>query len=89
MNKKFKINYNPFVSIEPVDSKLSDLLQISDIMMGAIGYQKNGYHLLAESKIAKIELAQYIAGSAGLKNLSDNTLRSNERFTIWNFLLQK
>jgi hypothetical protein len=89
MNKKLKISYNPFVSIEPVDSKLSDLLQLSDIIMGAIGYQKNGYHLLTASKTAKIELVQYIAQSAGLSNLTDNTLRSNRRFTIWNFKLQQ
>ena len=89
INKKCDINYDPFVSIEPVDSKKSDLLQICDILLGAMGYQKNGYPILATSKKAKIELADYIAFKAGLKNLSDNTLRGNYRFTIWNLRLKK
>ncbi len=89
MNKKFEIDFNPFVAIEPVESKQSDLLQISDLILGAMGYQKNGYPLLTESKKSKIELANYIAQSAGLKNLSENTLRNNQRFTIWNFKLQQ
>ncbi|MEW5799103.1 MAG: DUF3800 domain-containing protein [Bacteroidota bacterium] len=89
MAKKFSILYRPFVAVEPVESKISDLLQISDIILGAMGYQKNGYHLLAESKKGKIELAEYIASSAGLKTLTENTLKSNQRFTIWNFRLQQ
>lgn len=89
MNKKFGISYKPFVSIEPVNSKQSDLLQVSDIVLGAIGFQKNGYHLISSSRMAKIELANYISESAGLDNLISDTIRSNYRFTIWNFRLRK
>jgi hypothetical protein len=89
INKKYKINYNPFVAVEPIDSKHSDLLQICDIILGAMGFQKNGYHLLSTSKKAKVELAQYIAEKAGLENLSDNTQLGTDRFTIWNFRLKK
>lgn len=88
INKKYGNSSKPFVSIEPIDSKKSDLLQLSDIILGAMGYEKNGYHLLAESKQSKIELVNYITNSAGLINISNNTKRSNIRFTIWNFKLK-
>lgn len=89
INKKYGINYSPFVSIEPRDSKKSNILQINDIILGAIGFQKNGYHLLANSKQSKVKLAEYIAEQAGLKSLLNDTTLANKRFTIWNFKLQK
>jgi len=89
INKKLGQDVDPIVAIEPKDSKASELVQINDIVLGAIGFQKNGYHLLAESRRAKIELAQYIADSAGLKNLTEDTLWGTNRFTIWNFQLRK
>ena len=89
MSKKIGYEVNPFVAIDPKDSKCSELVQINDIVPGSIGFQKNGYHLLAESRRAKIDLAEYIAGSAGLTNLCDSTVRGANRFTIWNFQFRK
>lgn len=89
IKKRYNIDYSPFVSVEPKDSKKSQLLQINDIIIGAVGFQKNGYHLLSNSKKAKIELAQYIADKAGLNDLLENTWREQKRFTIWNFKLTK
>lgn len=80
---------NAFVAIEPKDSRQSEILQIVDIILGAIGFQKNGYQLLADSRKAKIDLANYIARSAGLPGLTENTSRLTERFTIWNFKLRQ
>jgi hypothetical protein len=81
--------FSPFVSIIPRDSKKTDIIQIADIILGAIGFQKNGYDLLSGSKPSKKELCEYIAQKAGLKNLVENTPFHNERFTIWNFQLKK
>ncbi len=53
----------------------------------AVGYQKNGYNLLAGGKAAKIERAAYIAKKAGLPNLMDTSPWGMSRFTIWNFRL--
>jgi hypothetical protein len=80
---------NPFVSVEAANSKHFDLAQINDILLGAIGFQKNGYHLLGESRKAKIDLAAYIAQKAGLDALCDDTRWGWHRFTIWNFRLKK
>jgi len=89
MKKRYNIATEPFVSIEPLDSKTSQLMQVNDIILGAIGYQKNGYDLLAGAKEAKKELARRIAEQAGLKDLKENTQRGSHRFTIWNFRLKK
>ena len=51
-------------------------------------FQKNGYHLLAGARRAKIELAEYIATEAGLSNLKVNSPWGRMRFTIWNFKLK-
>lgn len=89
IRKQRGITTNPFVSIEPLDSKESEIIQVNDIILGAIGFQKNGYELLANTRQAKKDLAAFIAQEAGLKNLRDDTPRNNQRFTIWNFRLQK
>ncbi len=89
MNKRYSIDSNPFVSIEPRRSKKDDILQIADIIIGSIGFQKNGYDLLAGTRKAKKELANFIASQAGLPDLKSNTPWGNHRFTIWNFRLQK
>jgi len=89
MGKKFQVPGNPFVSVESRDSKKEDLIQIADLLLGAVGFQKNGLHLLAESKRAKVDLAAYIAAQAGLSDLIVDTQRSNHRFSIWNFRLQQ
>lgn len=80
---------SPFVAVEPVDSKKSEVGQLNDIILGAIGFQKNGYHLLAGSRKAKIDLVNFIADRAGLKDLSANSPWGRKRLTIWNFRLQK
>ena len=88
MKRKFDISTNPFKSIEPRNSKESELIQINDIIIGAIGFQKNKYDLLSGTRRAKKELAIYIATEAGLKSLKDNTPWGGMRFTIWNFRLK-
>ncbi len=89
LGKKYNITTEPFVSIEPRESKTTELIQINDIILGAIGFQKNGYELLAETRTSKKELTVYITEQAGLPNLKDNTPKSNSRFTVWNFKLSK
>lgn len=89
INKKHGISTNPFKSVEPLDSKRSDVMQIADIIMGAIGYQKNGFHLLSNSSEAKKELANYIAKKVGVETLGNNSSYHVVRFKTWNFKFSK
>jgi len=89
ISKKLQLtNIQPYKSIEPLNSKSSEIIQINDIILGAIGYIKNGYHLLADSSKAKVELCDYIVKLSGVENLSDDTKFTERRFTIWNFPLK-
>jgi hypothetical protein len=83
--KKLGIYTNPFVSVELHDSKKFDLMQINDILIGAIGFQKNGYHLRTGTRHAKEYLADYIARQAGLNDLTRTTRYGQRRFKIWEF----
>ncbi len=89
INKKYSISSSPFRSIEPKNSKLSELIQMNDIIIGAIGFQKNGYDLLSDSRQSKKDLAAYIASQAGFADLRKDTPWREKRFTIWNFRLRK
>ena len=64
-------------------------MQISDIIVGAIGYHKNGYHMISGSSKAKIELANHIAEKAGVVQLGNSSKYGVHRFTTWNFRPKK
>jgi len=89
MANKFWVLNSPFRNIEPLDSKSSDVMQLNDILIGAIGYEKNGYHLKPNASEAKKALCIYIAEKAGLKVLFNTTPRTHYKFSIWNFRLRK
>jgi hypothetical protein len=77
----------PFVSVEPQDSHDHNLLQMTDLLIGAIGYQKNGWHLLDNASAGKIEIARYVAQKAVIQDLGRDTLYFKQKFTVWNFRL--
>ncbi len=86
--KKLGNTSRPFVAVEPIDSKKSEVVQLNDILLGAVGYQKNGLHLIPTGKESKRLLAAYIASSAGLRDLSHDTHYGQIRFKIWNIRLR-
>jgi hypothetical protein len=90
LKKKYlQIRSDVVRNIQPIDSKKSELLQVADILMGAIGYQKNGCHTRTNASKAKVSLAEYISQKANILSLCQNTPYSKKDFCIWNFRLQK
>jgi len=87
MNCRLSIPTRPFLSVDAIDSKTSDLIQFTDVLLGAIGHQKNECHLVPGARQAKINLAAYIAQKASLPDLTQ-TPWGRGNFTIWNFKLQ-
>jgi len=67
-------------NVEPRDSKAEDLLQITDVLLGAVGYD---IEERAESP-AKVEIVRHIAASIGCDRLRDHWGRDT-RFNIWKF----
>jgi len=89
MKSKLGVGTNPFLSVEPKESKDYDLIQTADILIGAMGYHKNGLHVVKDGSPAKRNLAAYIAKSAHVRSLGHSTAPGNLRFSIWNFRLQE
>lgn len=89
IKKTYGLTSDAVRSVEARESRGSNLIQLADILMGAIGFQKNGFHLLAGSSQARVELPEYVAVKAGLQSLSEDTKRGQYRFMIWNFRLQQ
>ncbi|MBI4721635.1 MAG: DUF3800 domain-containing protein [Candidatus Stahlbacteria bacterium] len=84
-----RIRKDIFRNIQPLDSKKSNMIQLADVLMGAIGYQWNGCHTRAEARRSKILLSEYIKGKAGLISLAQPTPFSRKNFSIWQFRLSQ
>jgi hypothetical protein len=85
LRKKYGLVHQPVRNIQAVNSKDNDLVQIADVLMGAIGYEMNGAHTRSGAKRSKVMLAEYIAQKANLVNLQQPTPRSQKQFSIWHF----
>ena len=97
LDKKFSKLVNPdnkpesyVQSIIPVDSKKVQILQMVDVVIGAIGYFQNRYFKRDEAKKAKIELMKYVFDkliySGTIKIVGKKFLIARStRFNIWLF----
>jgi len=88
MAKEYSIVTEPFRSIEPKSGPHCPLLQINDIVLGAIGFRKNGRHNMPGVRAAKVELSEYLRAELGLRDLCCNTSFGQIAFKIWNFKLR-
>lgn len=79
----------PFRSVQPVVSHDSELMQMNDVLMGAVAHQNNRGEDVPGRRQSKVDLAQHIAKAAGLSNLRVQTPVSMSHFGIWQFKLQK
>ena len=70
--------------IKAVDSKRHNVLQVADMLTGAVGFamEKRGENIV--SSTAKTELIDYITSSIGCECLATHQGRES-RFNIWNF----
>lgn len=68
--------------VTPLDSKQSDLLQVADLLMGAVGYHSQGFHLDPKANKGKVELARYIAARVGRPDLKHETSPNKEDLKI-------
>lgn len=82
------IDGSPFKQLIPLDSKADDLLQLNDVILGAVCAARNGKHLLAAGRESKRELAKLVLEKSGLTTFERDSPRSVHRFTIWNLRLR-
>jgi hypothetical protein len=77
----------PFRRVVFRDSKESDVLQLNDVLLGAVAWVKNGHGQRPGASVAKTDLAAHVMAQAGLPSLDADTPRNRIRFTVWNFRL--
>lgn len=77
-------------TIEFVNSCTYELIQFSDLLMGAIGFHYNKRHLIPNASIHKIEFADYLAKKIRRKDLIFNTGREGyKNLNLWLFKSNK
>jgi len=82
-SRRFKCD-DALRAIEFRDSAAEPLLQMNDLILGAICAHKNRRFEEAGAGQYKANLAGYVLGKAGLLDYETDTPRSRPDFTIWN-----
>ncbi len=78
-------NYIEYCNIQEVEARQHNLLQVADLLIGAVAFAWNRKgDEKSKRRRAKEEMLQFIEGELGIK-LSDPTLYGMRRFVIWKF----
>jgi hypothetical protein len=83
--KKLGVSESPIKQIVSADSKNEDILQMNDVILGAVGAVRNGKHKAVGGRAAKADLANYVLTKSGLETFDANSPRHAKVFTVWNF----
>lgn len=86
--RRWAVGGRPFKRVVYRDSKTSDLIQLNDILIGAVAHRKNRRYEEPGASQAKVNLAQHIISRLNIRDLCDDTPARERRFTIWNIKLQ-
>lgn len=78
----------PFRRCQFRDSKKSQFLQLTDILLGSVAYSVNGHASASNASAAKSDLASHVLARAGVNDPMIDTARFG-KFTIWHRQLQK
>lgn len=73
------------LSLEPVTSHDQPMIQLVDLLMGAVGYQWNNRDQVPGASQAKSCFARNLASALGRTTLASGTPRGEEKFNIFNW----
>ncbi len=79
------LSNRPLKQLISKDSKLDDILQLNDVILGAVCAIRNGRHLLAGGREAKKVIARKVLSNSGLQKFASDSPSGVHRFTVWNF----
>lgn len=72
--------------VEEVESDECDLVQLADLLMGAVGYSWNGRCDLSGSSRAKVEVCRDVASRIGVRTLNHyHTGPTEDKFNVFHF----
>lgn len=83
-SRDYGLSFGPVSILTAKDSKKDDILQINDVILGAVASYKNGRHLEENARFAKVELSKYVFERSGLKSYDVDSPKNAKHFSIWN-----
>lgn len=75
-----KLNYGDIKKVQAIQSQESQIIQITDILIGALRYKKSNY----SSSNNKLKIIDYISELSG-QNLETNSSLENKKFNIFHW----
>ena len=78
----------PFARVAFRDSKNSRIMQIADLLTGAVAWHKNDHDSRDNPSAARLQLANEIAEHAGRRRLGADTPRGQWALNVWNIRLK-
>ena len=87
IRQEFQTTTDVVTKVEPLNSTQSDLLQAADVLMGAVGFHNQDFHLRPNADKDKVELARYIAARLGLRTLKceTNPIKEDLKIVRWHW----
>lgn len=67
--------------LEPADSTSLDLMQLTDLLIGAVGYERNG----RSTSEVKVQFCQDLAAAIGVEAISQSTAPGEPKFNVFHF----
>lgn len=87
--RKYGRRRNTVALVKPICSKTTELGQVNDLFLGAVGYHANNKQRDLASGSHKRLLAAYIAHVLNLPELSKDTALEMKGFQVWRFALSE
>lgn len=81
-NNKYDFNQEVIKSIKQIQSKESEILQITDLFIGALSFYHRGYYSTKDSSLGKRKLVQRIIELSKV-NWLDSTSRYEHKFNLF------
>lgn len=81
-NKLRDYNNKCLKRIDQINSDESEILQLADLMIGALGYYNRGLHLLDNANEGKVKIIDKLESEYNL-NLRESTDRFQEKFNLF------
>ncbi len=75
----------PVLTIEPRSAKERRIIQIADILMGAVGYCWNKEHMRSDARKGKLALAKHIASHMNREDLCFDTDWRDRKYNTFHF----
>lgn len=85
MRKNWGVCTDPFRRITFYNSKASQLLQLNDLLLGSVGYRRNGRHQDPNGSPLKRDYSEYIESRVRSIQPCRVTSKNARRYSVWEF----